>query len=169
MSVPIVNSAVFLTKFTTAFIQGDGAITFCSVSANPTNLFENGLNKRVWRFTLDGHLLPSQDEYILRFDFSKVEVPLTYSFEDDVVGIYTLNRCKPQNARGMFDYTFDSELKILNLRFFNTKTILKTSDFYFDLSIFDSTCPAANCNCANTYCNCSSSCKCNNSNGCCCG
>jgi hypothetical protein len=59
------------------------------VSANPTNKIQDGLNKRVWKFEIQGNLLPSQDGYILRFDFSNVEAPLTYSFEEDVVGVYT--------------------------------------------------------------------------------
>lgn len=159
MSVPIVNSAVFLTKFTTTFIQGSGGITFSSVSANPTNSFDSeGFNKRAWRFTLEGVLNPSDTEYILRFDFSNVEVPLSYSFEGDVLGTYTLNRCKPQNARGVFDYTYDSKLKILDLRFFKGKTITKLTNIYFDLSIFDSQCQA--CYSSNgTYCGCKNNCS----------
>ena len=152
MSVPIVNSAVFLTKFTTAFIQGDGYINFCSVSANPTNQFDGELNKRAWKFTLEGILNSSDTDYVLRFDFSKVEVPLSYTFEGDAVGTYTLNRCKPQNARGVFDYTYDSDLKILDLRFFKGKRITNSPKFYFDLSIFDSCCSNSNGVCCENAC-----------------
>jgi hypothetical protein len=117
------------------------------VSANPTNKIQDGLNKRVWKFEIQGNLLPSQDGYILRFDFSNVEAPLTYSFEEDVVGVYTLNKCKPQNARGVFSYTFDSTLKILDLYFFNGTTITKQTAFYFSLAIFDAPC-CKDCGCS---------------------
>jgi len=161
MSVPIVNSAVFLTKFTTAFIQGSGLLVYSSVSANPTNSFGgDGFNKRVWKFEINGYLNPSDTEYILRFDFSKVEVPLSYSFENNVVGIYTLNKCKPQNAREVFDYSFDSELKILDLCFFKGNRITKTTEIYFNLAIFDchAGCNGTNCCGTDSSCYCTGSC-----------
>ncbi|NBP56946.1 hypothetical protein EBU71_10535 [bacterium] len=141
--VPIENSAVFLRNFTTTFIQGKGEVLYASVSKNPTNRFKNGLDKRVWKFDVEGVIVPSQEEkYILRFDFSKVDIPIVYAFEDEVTGVYTLNTCNPQNARGKFEYTYNSTLKIFDLQFFKDKTVTKVSKFCFNLSIFDdATCP----------------------------
>ena len=136
------NLPIYLQKYSLRVLCHEnsseecGSIQYSTVGVLPSNLKE----KRVWNLVGNGTLKKHSGEYILFYNFSKVDSSFAITFENKIDGLITV--CgRVLDAFKYTSYSYDLSKKTLTITIDQSKwgfSVKRETEFSFDLQLNDS-------------------------------
>ena len=135
------NLPIYLQKYTLQVVcdgnlsQECGSIEYSTVGVLPSNVKK----KRVWNLTGNGTLKKHNGDYILLYNFSKVDAQFAITFQNKMDGLITV--CgRVLDANKCTNYSYDLSKKTLTITIDQSRwgfSVKRETEFSFDLQLND--------------------------------